>query len=319
MGSNVYPWDCFREPAELDPHLCFVMSPFREEFAGVRVAIAEIGAALGYRCIRADDIEKPGIIHADIWKHIHRAGVVVADITDLNPNVLVEVGVASAIKESFRLIIIIRQDSTKATPFDLAPFRHIRYDNSLVGSKQLRDQLRSALEYAKSDAGLITSLQAKMDEWERSECSFALLASAESLARARALSTIAATSEAVRGYCLASSIQHSVDSHFWINTNTNNPFAAECMVAMLFSPWAAPRLRAAYALQHFQKDVRERAVKAARLSDREADIKDLLDAIENESIEALVRSNPNNLLPSHVQIEVLHAFAEGRRTRVRFS
>src|SRR5256885_1835651 len=124
--SHAYPWDAFREEVDVDPCLCFIMVPFREEFSGPRQAIEEVGSSLGYQCVRADEIRGPGVIHADMWEHIQRAGIVIADITDLNANVMLEVGVASAKKEQFRVVLLVRGNASSAVPFDLAPFRHIR-------------------------------------------------------------------------------------------------------------------------------------------------------------------------------------------------
>ncbi len=48
----------------------------------------------GFSCARADQFMSPNAIIHDIWSALNRARLVIADCTDMNPNVFYEIGVA---------------------------------------------------------------------------------------------------------------------------------------------------------------------------------------------------------------------------------
>jgi hypothetical protein len=293
------------------------MSPFRKEFGGPRQIVEEVAAELGCRCVRADDIHKPGVIHADIWEHVQRAGAVVADITDLNPNVMLEVGVAAAVKEQFRLILMIRSDAAETVPFDLAPFRYIGYEDSLAGSGKLRERLRESLKFALSEAGAMSFISVRMGDWDKADHDYWLLASPETLARARGFSRIAAAGPDILAYLLASAIQHGSDVEFWARLNEANPKAAEVLVELLLGPWARPQFRAAYAAQFLKPDLRQRAVEEAQVHSSHSLVARLVDAIQKESVVALVSESGDSLLNESDRYELLQNFR--KRIRVRIS
>lgn len=316
MPSNAYPWDAFRNNLETDPHLCFIAMPLRPEFAGPRQAIEEIGASLGYRCVRADDIQRPGVIHADIWEHIQRAGIVVADITDLNPNVILEVGVAAAIKEQFRLVLLVKSGSTAPVPFDLAPFRHIRYEDSMKGSKELRERLSDSMRYALSEAGAVSSLLARAAEWEKADFDYGLLISSEALARTRNIASLADLPAEVRSYLLAAAVQHGASLNFWIRVNLTNEFAADSLINILQGPHVRPQYRAAYALQHLAPALKARALAVLRGLSLDDVVRTLVDSTAAEGVDRLVDENPNGVLSPSERHELLQSIREPVRVRV---
>jgi hypothetical protein len=125
---------------QVDNDLCFVLMPFSplklseiyEQY--VRPPIEQ----LGLRCLRADDISKSTKIMQDIWEHINRARVVVAEMTCRNANVFYELGMAHVLGKD----VILLSQSTADVPFDLAGVRHIRYEDSPAGYSRLSDQVR---------------------------------------------------------------------------------------------------------------------------------------------------------------------------------
>jgi hypothetical protein len=74
--------------------------------------------------IRADTVRYPRPILQQILEEIGRAGIIIADLTDLNPNVLYELGIAHCRCED--VILIARKGVS--LPFDLAALRCIFYD-----------------------------------------------------------------------------------------------------------------------------------------------------------------------------------------------
>lgn len=317
MSSEIYPWDFFRQHVEVDPHLCFIISPIKKEFAGIRQVIEEAASELGYVSVRADDIRKPGVIHTDIWEHIQRAGAIVADITELNANVMFEVGVASTTKEKYRLIIIIRKDVSASVPFDLRPFRHIPYEDSLAGSSELRKRLRECLQLALSEDMVLTSIAIRMEEWDRSEHHYSLFVSPETLARLRGFASLHKVPPEVLAYLLASAVQNGVDIHWWSKINRDNIRAAENLVEIMLGPFVRPQFRAAYALQLLADPLRELAIREARGLTSYTFVHKLLDTVANKQVVKFTESDDSGVLKESERYELLQNFTH--RVRVRLS
>jgi nucleoside 2-deoxyribosyltransferase len=120
----------------------FVLMPFREELEPIYQIIKESGQRAGLRVMRADEMVSPGRITVQISEAIGRAGLIVADITGQNANVLFEVGMASSLGKK---ILIISQDR-EHIPFDIADQRVIFYENTIRGAETLREQLFVAMK-----------------------------------------------------------------------------------------------------------------------------------------------------------------------------
>lgn len=76
-----------------------------------------------FNVIRADKIAKPSSFVKDILTNLRNSYIVIANLTDLNPNVFYELGVRHAL--SNRTIIITEDLST--IPSDLKEYRAIEY------------------------------------------------------------------------------------------------------------------------------------------------------------------------------------------------
>ncbi|MEO6232747.1 MAG: hypothetical protein ABJB11_17245 [Ferruginibacter sp.] len=112
--------------------LCFVISPIGEPDSQTRkrsdkilkFIIIPAVEKFDYEAIRADQISEPGIITSQVIQKIVESDLVIADLTDKNPNVFYELALRHAIKKP--LIQIISKDDT--IPFDIAATRVIRFD-----------------------------------------------------------------------------------------------------------------------------------------------------------------------------------------------
>ncbi len=104
---------------------CFVVMPFSSLFQIeyekiIQPALTE----LNIQCIRGDEIYTKQRIVDDIWNSIKKCRFVLAELTDKNPNVLYEIGLAHAIGKP---VIIITRNS-EDVPFDLKALRYLFYD-----------------------------------------------------------------------------------------------------------------------------------------------------------------------------------------------
>jgi len=99
---------------------CFVIMPFGGWFDIYYqdIYIKAIESA-GFIANRADDLYRPGNIVNDIWNLTKEADVILADLTNKNPNVFYELGLAHAITKPAILITASMDD----VPFDLRSLR----------------------------------------------------------------------------------------------------------------------------------------------------------------------------------------------------
>jgi hypothetical protein len=103
----------------------YVIQPFLTNASqGVFNLIASAAAKANVDVFRADSIEHGGVTVKSIHGAIQSATLLIADITDANPNVMYEVGFAQAQKKPLILIAV----SSRSIPFDLAYFLVLIYD-----------------------------------------------------------------------------------------------------------------------------------------------------------------------------------------------
>lgn len=168
MLSSIWPADYLKDPKEIERkhgnHLIvFLISPFEpkdryDELLNFCNHICnEIGKRFGaeIECIRADSVSKPGTIHNDIWNYIQMADAIIADVSDQNGNVMLELGVAATIRDQNKIIIIREEESDKKFLFDISPARHFMYKRSIYGDYLFIQRLSRALEYSLAPAPYI--------------------------------------------------------------------------------------------------------------------------------------------------------------------
>src|SRR5262245_36210086 len=94
---------------------CFIIMPFDERFRPVCDTIRAAVSGRRGQAIRADDIFHPGYIIDQVIDSIQKADFCITDVTKNNPNVMWEVGYASALKKP---VIAIRQNREQL-PFNI--------------------------------------------------------------------------------------------------------------------------------------------------------------------------------------------------------
>lgn len=118
--------------------VCFVIAPIGEPDSEVRRrsdqilkhVITPAAKECGYDPIRADQISEPGIITTQVIQHIVEDPLVIADLTDRNPNVFYELAIRHAIKKP--LVQMIREGDQ--IPFDVAGTRTVHVDHQDLDS-----------------------------------------------------------------------------------------------------------------------------------------------------------------------------------------
>jgi hypothetical protein len=137
--------------SEHDRRVCFVISPIGDEgterhtrFKDVlNYIIKSAVKTSGYELevIRADEIDRTGSFIKDILESLSTSFVVIADLTEQNPNVFYELGVRHAL--SPRTILIAQ--SIDDIPSDLREYRTIVYDTSAKGAAEFAKRLKTFL------------------------------------------------------------------------------------------------------------------------------------------------------------------------------
>jgi len=111
----------------IESDLCFVLMPFRVPFTTIfEKHIKPTLTKSGFRVMKADDIFKSTPIVEDVWEHINKARLIIADVTDKNPNVFYELGISHTVGTE----IFILTQNEKDIPFDLTHYRYFLYENT---------------------------------------------------------------------------------------------------------------------------------------------------------------------------------------------
>lgn len=123
---------------------CFVISPIGESGSEIRKRSDQIlkhvidpaADACGYKAVRADQIAEPGLITSQVIQHVVQDDLVIADLSDRNPNVYYELAVRHAIRKP--LVQIIRKG--EPLPFDVAGLRTVLIDHKDLDSVETAKQ-----------------------------------------------------------------------------------------------------------------------------------------------------------------------------------
>lgn len=122
----------------IDEKLCFVMMPFSQQFNELyEDSIMPSVEKNGLNCIRADDIYDIRPIMSDIWTSICKAKVIISDLTNKNPNVFYETGLAHTLGKD----VILLTQKMEDVPFDLKHLRVIKYEFTPRGTQKLETEL----------------------------------------------------------------------------------------------------------------------------------------------------------------------------------
>jgi hypothetical protein len=133
------------------PKSCLVLSPFGtyydryyEQIFAPAIRDADLEPH------RADDLFRPSAIVQDIWDYVKDSVIMLADLTDKNPNVFYELGLAHALRKP---VVLVTQ-SVDDVPFDLRQLRIVGYD---VNEPDWGDTLHANIAKALREAILAPS------------------------------------------------------------------------------------------------------------------------------------------------------------------
>lgn len=154
-GGDNYIKSTINSIANLETSLpkkkCFVIMPFsstntcsEDEWTDIfenviKPSVEQPG--INYDCIRANLVI--GNIIRDILVNLNTADVVIADLTDQNPNVFYELGVRHALRDATILI----SQNINHVPFDLRHYMTLIYDwKTKKGKEQLKEKIKNVFD-----------------------------------------------------------------------------------------------------------------------------------------------------------------------------
>jgi hypothetical protein len=113
--------------------ICFVIGPLGREGSEtrrrsdevLRQIIRPVARECGYVPLRADELADPGFITSQVLLHILDDALVIADLSERNPNVFYELAVRHAVQKPIVQIIA----KGEPLPFDIAGMRTIEIDH----------------------------------------------------------------------------------------------------------------------------------------------------------------------------------------------
>lgn len=135
----IYPKQFRSARIPVQNNYCFFLMPFNERFDIVYGAIKDSLMKCNYVCNRVDEISGSKPIITKILVEIIRAQYVIVDLTDCNPNVFYELGIAHTFKDS-RNVLLLKQRNSKV-PFDITHLQYREYDPNNL--KQLTSIIRT--------------------------------------------------------------------------------------------------------------------------------------------------------------------------------
>lgn len=129
---------------------CFVICPIGEVDSDTRrhsdltfnYIIKPVVEEFGYSPNRADMVKESGMITTQIIDKIIKSPLVIADLTDSNPNVFYELAIRHVVKKPYIQMI----KSNQQIPFDISGMRTILFDVDLEQAESAKKELREHIE-----------------------------------------------------------------------------------------------------------------------------------------------------------------------------
>lgn len=140
FGGNPSEMSSPATKAASNPRKCFVAMPFSSsELNDIYEYFVKpsVESGCNLHCERGDDVFGSNVIMEDIRHAIDSSRIVIADLTDRNPNVFYEVGIAHTLDKE----VLLLSQSMEDVPFDLRHRRILIYENTPKGCKLLEKRV----------------------------------------------------------------------------------------------------------------------------------------------------------------------------------
>lgn len=135
---SIYPKQFNNAGLKIQSDSCFVVMPFSEDLNNTYMVIESVATSMKIKCTRADKISTTSEpILNKICTQISQAYFIIVDITNLNPNVFYELGIAHVLRDANKVLIIKEEHTT--CPSDIQHLHYYAYSKSNL--KGLKDTI----------------------------------------------------------------------------------------------------------------------------------------------------------------------------------
>lgn len=125
-------------------NLAILLMPPNPSYAPVRDVVISVLRDLGYQTARADDVTTSGGQLANVTTDtLQQADLIVADVSDRDPNVMYDLGFAHALRKP--TLLLLSTASSGKLPGDLFSYQMLTYNPNQIES--LRQQVYSFAGY----------------------------------------------------------------------------------------------------------------------------------------------------------------------------
>ena len=126
----------------ISPKAVFTVMPFTSEFRDVYASYSIVCKEFEFDAVRTDESESTERIVPRIIEGIRYSAFVIADVSDISPNVFYEIGFAQGLGKP----VILTAKKGTVLPFDIADVPVVFWD----GQEDLKDKLRRRIEHVAS-------------------------------------------------------------------------------------------------------------------------------------------------------------------------
>lgn len=123
---KIYPKQFRNTKIPIEKNRCFFIMPFSDEFDIVYGELKALLGKEGYICTRVDEISGSTPIINKILTELLKAQFVIVDLTNCNPNVFYELGIAHTFKDAENIFLLKQKGSS--VPFDITHLTYHEYE-----------------------------------------------------------------------------------------------------------------------------------------------------------------------------------------------
>ena len=142
---KIYPKQFRNAKIPIEKNRCFFIMPFADDFDIVYGELKSLLGKDGYVCTRVDEIAGSTPIINKILTELLKAQFIIVDLTNCNPNVFYELGIAHTFKDAEN-IFLLKQKGT-SVPFDITHLTYMEYEKDNL--KYLAALLKQSLQKRK--------------------------------------------------------------------------------------------------------------------------------------------------------------------------